>query len=111
MVFLATWAFGGSPDVEHVSVKIDEARLVDDRGNVELVVDSCNGAPRATVSQRNDMVEVEVRAFRFTQQRDFCQDTLTIDLGRIFGLTQSQPAPTQLFDLHAGEAIAIRDER
>lgn len=105
LVMLAVlWVVVGFPDTEHGSVRIHEARLLDaDTHKVELVVGSCNGAPRATSVRGPEYLEVEVTAFRFTRDQDDCQDILEV----FFNQSDLGPLPTELLDTHTGEIVAI----
>ena len=96
------WLTLGLSDVEHVRVRILEAQYVDNKGRVELVVDSCNGAPRATFDRDGEVLDVEVKAFRFRRDTDAC-----LDLVEIFLDPASGPLPTELVDTSSGEVVVI----
>jgi len=102
------WMIVGYPDVEHVPVRIHEARLLDaETHKVELVVGSCNGAPRATSFLGPEYLEVEVTAFRFKRDQDDCIDVLEV----FFNQSDLGPLPTELLDAHTGEVVRISGGR
>ena len=102
------WMVVGYPDVEHVPVPIHEARLLDaETHKVELLVGSCNGAPRATISRGPEYLEVQVTAFRFKRDQDDCLDVLEV----FFNQSDLGPLPTEFLDAHTGEVVAISGER
>lgn len=104
-MFGGIWAVVGFSDAEYVSVPVLEARLIDD-WVVELLVDSCNGAPSATFSLGAEHVEVEVRAFRLKSSGDSCLDLFEVHLPE--SVRGSSP-PTELRDLHTSEVVMIVD--
>ena len=108
LMLAGLWVVVGYPDVEHVSVRIYEARLLDaETHRVELLVGSCNGAPRATSLRGPEYLEVEVTAFRFKHDQDDCQDVLEVS----FSQSDLGPLPAELLDTHAGEVVEISGGR
>ncbi len=108
LMLAGLWVVVGYPDVEHVSVRIYEARLLDaETHSVGLLVGSCNGAPRATSLRGPEYLEVEVTAFRFKRHQDDCQDFLEVS----FRQSDLGPLPAELLDTHTGEVVEIRGGR
>jgi hypothetical protein len=99
-IFLGEAAWG-PPRVDQRSVAIQEARLDPSGRRLELVVDSCNGAPRASVRQGVSFVEIEVVAFVIMDAEDDCQSLLEVTLPT--GVSD----PRQLVDLHSGDVVDV----
>lgn len=105
---VGTWLVAGDgawgpPDVEVVTVPVHEARIDAEGVRLELVVGSCQGAPRARVDHENDVVEVEVTAFVTRGGGDDCLDALSVSIPR----SARAPAPTEILDRHNGEVVTV----
>ena len=105
LMLAGLWVVVGYPDVEHVSVRIYEARLLDaETRRVELLVGSCNGAPRATILRGPEYLEVEVTAFRFKLEDDDCQDSLEVSFSHSDRGPLPGPLPAELLDTHTDDS-------
>lgn len=82
------------------TVGIHEARINATTGQLDLIVESCNGAPKATAANGEEYLEVTVRAFNAFSNGEDCLDSLTTWLPQ--GVT-----PTVILDLHTGKLVEV----
>jgi len=93
----------GPPEIESKSVPILEARVDADARRLELVVGSCQGAPRARAVYENDALQVEVMAFVTRLETNDCLDSVTVSISH---LSLDLP-PTEIIDRHSDSSVTV----